>query len=331
MTLAGRGRELVDVALEASVVGSFSRVGFAARRALFHWDAAPAVDLSGRVALVTGATGGIGLATARALAAQGAEVWIVGRDAGRTEAARQQIVSATPGARVSTIVADLCVLNDVRRCAETVERGSARLDVLVHNAGALAPRLQYTGDGIEVTAQVHVIAPFLLTSRLLARLQATAGARVITVSSGGMYTQPLDLSELAQPRVPFKGARVYANAKRAQVVLNDLWARRPASDGVTFHAMHPGWADTPGVQESLPRFRALMRPLLRTPEQGADTVAWLAGSAAAGATNGAFWLDRGRRLTNRVPWTRTPEAAARNLWDWCAARAGIDVELGVLR
>src|SRR5689334_6978136 len=100
---------------------------------------------------------------------------------------------------------------------------------------------------------------------IVPRLRTTHGARVITVSSGGMYTQPLDLEMLETPRHPFNGTRVYANAKRAQVVLNELWSRQPSAAGVTFQAMHPGWADTPGVKASLPRFHALMGPLLRTP------------------------------------------------------------------
>ena len=101
---------------------------------------------------------------------------------------------------------------------------------------------------------MHVVAPFLLTTALLPILQATPDARVITVSSGGMYTQRLDLDALATPTIPFNGVRAYANAKRAQVVLNERWSKHRAASGVVFHAMHPGWADTPGVRESLPRF-----------------------------------------------------------------------------
>ena len=325
--IVDQARRLADGALEATVVGSFSRVGFAARHALFHWDGEPAADLTGQVALVTGATGGIGLATAHALAARNAHVWIVGRDADRTEAARGQIVAATPGAQVSTVVADLSVLADVRHCAETVWHGSSRLDVLVHNAGALTHELQYTDDGLEITAQVHVVAPFLLTTMLLACLGATGGSRVFTVSSGGMYTQALDLDLLEAPLPPFDGTRAYANAKRAQVVLNERWAQHPAASGVTFQAMHPGWADTPGVQTALPRFRALMRPLLRTPAQAADTIIWLASAPQALEHNGAFWLDRRRRMTEPLPWTRTPSEAAERLWNWCADRAGVGAEL----
>ena len=151
---------------------------------------------------------------------------------------------------------------------------------------------------------------------------------MITVASGGMYTQRLDVRMLDVPAVPFDGVRVYANAKRAEVVLNELWSRHPAGRGIHFHAMHPGWADTPGVQTSLPRFRRVMRPLLRSAEQGADTTAWLAGAPEALESNGAFWLDRRPRSTTVFPWTRTSDAEAERLWNWCTARAGARVERG---
>ena len=323
MSTAGRARVLADAALEATVVGSFSRIGISARRALFDWNAERPADLSGRVALITGATGGIGLATAHALVARRADVWIVGRDAARTQRAGEELAAAVPGARVFTAIADLGVLDDVRKLADTVLRDASRLDVLVHNAGALHHTLEFTDDGLEVTAQVHVVAPFLLTSLLLARMQATTDSRVITVSSGGMYTQPLRMNTLERPEVPFDGTRVYANAKRAQVVLNETWARRPESSGVAFHAMHPGWADTPGIRAALPGFHAAMRSLLRTAAEGADTISWLAGSPDVRGTNGAFWLDRRRRSTNRLPWTRTSNRTAEQLWDWCTERAGL--------
>lgn len=141
-----------------------------------------------------------------------------------------------------------------------------------------------------------------------------------------MYTKPLHLGDLARPGVPFDGVRAYANAKRAQVVLNELWSRRPETNGVTFHAMHPGWADTTGIQSALPRFHSLMRPLLRTADQGADTITWLAGAPEALETNGEFWLDHRPRMTNPLPWTRTPHRTAQQLWDWCAEHAGLGSE-----
>jgi NAD(P)-dependent dehydrogenase (short-subunit alcohol dehydrogenase family) len=322
---------MADAALAATIVGSFSRIGFAARRALFQWDAEPAVDMSGRVALVTGATGGLGLATATALASRNADLWIVGRDPQRIERARNAIARVAPQASVTTAIADLTVLDDVRALARRVGRSASRLDVLIHNAGMLTHDLRYTADGLEVTAQVHVVAPFLLTSALLPLLQATPDARVITVSSGGMYTQRLDLELLAAPTLPFNGLRAYANAKRAQVVLNGLWPKHRGAAGVVFQAMHPGWADTPGLRESLPRFRALMGPLLRTPTQGADTTVWLATDPRALGTNGRFWFDRRPRSVAPLPRTGTSDADAERCWNWCADRAAVVAPLDAVR
>jgi NAD(P)-dependent dehydrogenase (short-subunit alcohol dehydrogenase family) len=317
-----------DAALEMSVIGSFSRIGCAARRVLFDWDADPSADMAGKVVIITGATGGIGFAAAHAFAARRADVWLVGRDSARTESSRRRILAAFPGAHVTMATADLARLSDVRELAETVRSACKRLDVLVHNAGVLTHELVRTEDALELTAQVHVVAPFLLTTALLPLVMATPGARVITVSSGGMYAHALDLEELDAPPVPFDGVDVYANAKRAQVVLNERWAQQFGADGVVFHAMHPGWVDTPGVQTALPRFRALMRPLLRSPEQGADTIVWLASAPEPLAVNGAFWLDRARRLTNPLPWTRTSPQAATELWDWCTRYAHVEADLG---
>ena len=233
MTLSDGARRLADAALEATVVGSFSRIGFAARRALFDWDAEPVVDMSGRVALVTGATGGLGLAAAMALAQRNADIWIVGRDPQRTEAARRAIAAVAPDVSVTPAIADLAVLDDVRNLADRVRRSVPRLDVLIHNAGALAHDLRYTADGLEVIAQVHVVAPFLLTAALLPILQATPDARVITVSSGGMYTQRLDVDALRHARDPVQRcARLcqrQAGPGRAQRTVVETTAPRPAS------------------------------------------------------------------------------------------------------
>ena len=168
----GRAR-LADAALEATVVGSFSRLGFAARRALFDWDAEPAVDLSGRVALVTGATGGSrprrGAALARATRTSGSSA----ATRGARSTPRDEIVAVDPGApSVSTVIADLAVLDDVRTLADRVLQTSAARCARPQRGGA-HPRPAVHGDGLEVTAQVHVVAPFLLTTALLPLLRST--------------------------------------------------------------------------------------------------------------------------------------------------------------
>jgi dehydrogenase/reductase SDR family member 12 len=316
-----------DLLLEATVVASFSRVGFEARRRLFGWDEEEFGGLPGRLAVVTGASGGIGLAAAADLARGGAEVWMVGRDPARIQAAVEQVEVSVEGARVVGVLADLSVLDDVRALANHLRQATSALDILIHNAGTLGHELRYTDDGLEVTAQVHVVAPFLATMMLLPLLHAAPDPRVITVSSGGMYTQRLEVGALASPSAPFDGPKAYANAKRAQVVLNHLWSRLPSAAGIGFHAMHPGWVDTPGLRQSLPHFHRMTRSILRTPSQGADTIIWLASSPSPGAANGRFWLDRRPRLVAPVPRTHTSAAAAAELWEWCADRADISLTI----
>lgn len=310
---------VADGLIEAAVVPSFSRLGPVLRSALFQWEEPPSDVLAGRRALVTGATSGIGASLAGGLAALGAAVHIVGRDPGKLEAAVRQVRSAAPDAEVVPELADLGRLDDVGSLAARLNRGG-QLDLLAHVAGALVHEEQRTPDGLELTVQVHVVAPFLLTEMLLPLLEASPDGRVLTMSSGGMYTQRLDVDDLLHPSDPFDGTVVYARAKRAQVELNAAWARRHPDLGIGFHAMHPGWVDTPGLRAGLPAFAHRLRPILRTVDQGADTALWLAWTDEAPAPGGDFWLDRRRRHTVALPWTRTPDGEVDRMW-WAITRA----------
>jgi dehydrogenase/reductase SDR family member 12 len=309
--------DLVDLGLEATVVLSFSRVGYEVRRRVGSWADPPPGAMDGQVAVVTGATSGMGLALATRFAQLGAKVVVVGRDLERMRAARDRIIRDTGAATVTTAACDLAYLDDVRALTEQLRLEHDRLDVLVHNAGALVHDFVRTSDGIELTVQTHVVSPFLLTAGLADLLAATPCARVLTVSSGGMYTA--SMTSLGLDPEGFDGTRAYALAKRAQVVLNEQWARRyPAV--ASFQAMHPGWVDTPGLRSSLPRFARIMGPGLRPPDQGIDTLVWLATTPPD--ANGGFWLDRRRRWTSKLPWTTTAPAAADHLWDWTLERSG---------
>ena len=313
---------LVDDALEVTVVGSFSRVGFVLRRLLFGW--APPADgaLRGRTALVTGPTSGLGRAATDALASMGARVILVGRSAERLTAVRDALVATHGEDRFPIVVADMGSLASVRAAIDRVIETEPRLDVLVDNAGAIFPERSESPDGIEATLAVLVVGPFVLVSGLLPLLRRTPGARVVCVTSGGMYTQKLDLDDLQSTVVPFSGPRAYARAKRAQVALVREWARRLRGTGVTINAMHPGWADTPGLAETLPGFYRAMRPVLRSPAEGVDTITWLAADPAGAATSGSLYLDRRPRPFDRVPGTRLSPGDRRRLWDMIVALSG---------
>jgi len=317
---------VVDAVIEAPVVSSFSRIGFDVRKRLDDWTPLDTYDLTGHVAVVTGATSGIGRAAAEQLARCGATLVLVGRGAERNQAVVEEMIETTGNPSIGSVAADMGNLEQVRHLASAVLADHDRLDVLIHNAGALANDRQLAPDGTEATVASQVVGPFLLTSLLLDRLGAPGSSRVITMSSGGMYTAGLTVSKLQMSADTYKGAEQYARAKRAQVVLNEMWAERFGYLGIFFHAMHPGWADTPGVDASLPLFSKIMGPLLRTPEQGADTLVWLAADEAPLAVNGKFWLDRRQRSTHKIPSTRSSDTMARRekLWSWVVETAGYE-------
>ena len=286
-----------------------------------RWETPAAGSLVDRTVVVTGATSGIGLAATRRFADLGARVILVGRDRIRLEAARDELVIRHGHDRFPIVVADMGSLASVRAAVETIGSQTTRLDVVVDNAGAIYPTRRLGPDGIEATFALLVVAPFALLSGLRPLLLDTPGARVIAVTSGGMYTQGLDLDDLESEGRPYDGPQAYARAKRAQVALMREWSRRSRDSDVSYAAMHPGWADTPGLAESLPAFHRIMRPWLRTPAEGADTIVWLATMADPAATTGGLFLDRRRRPFDRVPATRLSAADRRRLWDTVAALA----------
>lgn len=314
---------LLDGVMEATVVPSFSRIGFEARKRLYGWRELGDLDLTGKVVLVTGANSGLGYEIAERVSALGASLRMLVRSNDKGAATVERIVAATGNEDIDYGIADMSELDTVRAFAADFATGHDRLDVLVHNAGAMFADRKENADGIEMTVAVHVVGPFLLTSLLLPQLEAATPSRVITMSSGGMYAEKLVVGRLESPG-EYKPSVAYARAKRAQVVLNQQWAQRLGQRGVEFHAMHPGWADTPGVVDSLPGFHRIMGPILRQPAQGADTAVWLAAAPEPSRHNGAFWLDRRPRSTHKVPMTRAEPGEAERLWDRITTLAGID-------
>ena len=322
-------RKMADALIEAPIITSFTNIGYEARRRLAGWSSLDDYALSGRVIVLTGATSGLGYAAAKQLARCGATLVLVGRGADRNERVVAELIEATGNASITQVPADMSDLDQVRKLAARVLADHDRLDVLIHNAGALTPERHVAPDGTEATIASQVVGPFLLTSLLLGRLAASAPSRVITMSSGGMYAAGLTVAQLQMSPEKYKGAEQYARAKRAQVTLNEMWADRYQDSGIRFHSMHPGWADTPGVDASLPTFSKVMGPFLRTPAQGADTLVWLAADDAPLHSNGRFWLDRRPRSIHKLPTTKRTDTADRRqqLWQWVEATAGVKPSL----
>lgn len=277
-------------------------------------------DMSGRTVVVTGATGGLGLTAARALGDLGARVAIVGRSPEKLERAMASI-----GGDVVTYQADLSLMEEVRSLAGRLRSDLERIDVLINNVGVLLPTRKMTGEGLEKTLATNLAGHFLLTNLLASKLIESAPARVVNVTSGGMYSEKIRPDDLQFEKETYTGTASYARTKRGQVILNELWAERFADTGVVVHTMHPGWAATAGVASSLPTFNKVMRPFLRTPEQGADTIVWLASSAEALESSGKLWFDRQLAPTHMLESTKESDAERRELWDRLVDLTGSDL------
>jgi NAD(P)-dependent dehydrogenase (short-subunit alcohol dehydrogenase family) len=308
----------VDWLMDKSLVLGYSKIGPALRRRWWPRDA-PSSALLGKHVVVTGASGGLGLATAAGLARLGAEVHLLGRSADRLESAASQLVQDQPDARVRTAVCDVSDLDSVEEFCTAISGSVTSLHALVHNAGVMPPKRTLSAQGHELTLATHVLGPHLMTFRLADTLR---GGRVVVVSSGGMYGQKLPADDLEYEHGEYSGVNAYARTKRMQVVLAELWAQWLEPQGITVASMHPGWADTPGVTDSLPRFARVMGPVLRSPEEGADTVVWLA-AAEQELPSGRFWHDRRPRPTHYGPLNVESEGPRALLWDFVRSQTGV--------
>lgn len=315
-------RPFIDDLAELLVVPSFTRPGFALRRRLYGWPDAESYPVAGRTVVLTGPTSGLGRAAAGSLARMGARLVLVGRDAGRLERTAAELLAETPGLAVTTVVADMADLASVRAAADGILAREPRLDVIVDNAGTMLETRDVTPEGFERTFATMVLGPFVLVARLLPRLEESPDPRIIAVTSGGMYTQALPLDDLMFERGKYTGALAYARAKRAQVALVREWSRRLRGRGVVANAMHPGWADTPGLAASLPGFHRLIGSWLRSAAEGVDTILWLAAAPAARDTTGRLFLDRRVRPFDRIPSTRLTAEDRARLWASVVALTG---------
>ena len=276
--------------------------------------------MDGKVCVVTGATSGIGKATAAALARLGATVVLVGRDRSRTEAAAAEIgsVSASPP---RAEIADLASLEQVRELAGRLA-GLERIDVLVNNAGLVLGERQTTPDGFEHVFALNHLAPFLLTSLLLPKLTASAPARVVTVTSDAHSAARLDLSD---PNLEhgWDSWRSYANSKLANILFTRELARRLDGTGVTANCAHPGVVRTGFGREARPLLRlgvTIARPFMASPERGADTIVYLASSPDVADETGGYYVKRQRREPSAAA---RDDAAAQKLWEISEKMTGL--------
>ena len=302
-------------ALDAAVVPGFSKIGYAIRKRLGNWQPISGFDLRGKTVVITGPTSGLGKEVARQLAPTGANLVLVARNEEKCARVIDEITPLCTGSKPVFVRAEMGDLESVRSACAAIHQQFSHIDVLIHNAGALLNSRQVSPQGIEQTIASHVVGPFLMTTLLLPLMD---GGRVVTVSSGGMYSSGLPAfnngETLEMPIHKYGGSKQYAIAKRAQVTLTEMWATRQSQ--TEFVSMHPGWADTPGVQESIPGFRRVTAPILRSASEGADTIAWLAAVNPLPGASGTFWSDREIRPTHKTPQSRKldTEVNRQSLW-----------------
>lgn len=248
------------------------------------------VSLSGRAFMITGANSGIGKATAQEIANRGGTVHMVCRNKGRADTAKDEIVEKSKNQDVHVHIVDMSNMRQVWEFAQSFSQSNT-LHVLINNAGCMINQRELTEEGLEKNFATNTLGTYILTTALIPALKKATDPRVITVSSGGMLTQKLNLDDLQFEKGTFDGTMAYAQNKRQQVIITERWADQHKE--IHFSSMHPGWADTPAVQTSMPSFHAKMQSRLRTEAMGADTIVWLALSAAAvKQKSGLFFQDR---------------------------------------
>ncbi|XP_027001183.1 dehydrogenase/reductase SDR family member 12 isoform X1 [Tachysurus fulvidraco] len=248
------------------------------------------VDLSSRSFIITGANSGIGKATALEIAKRGGTVHLVCRNKDRADEARTHIVEQSKNEKVHVHIVDISSPKALWEFASSFTQRHS-VDVLINNAGCMVNQREVTEDGLEKNFATNTLGTFILSTALFPELKKSQDPRVITVSSGGMLVQKLNVDDLQFEKGTFDGTMAYAQNKRQQVIMTELWAQQHKE--IHFSSMHPGWADTPAVQSSMPDFHAKMKNKLRTEAQGADTVVWLAvADAAVKHPSGLFFQDR---------------------------------------
>jgi NAD(P)-dependent dehydrogenase (short-subunit alcohol dehydrogenase family) len=283
--------DFLDTALDRSIAFGYTNIGYKLRSG----DFAPLPSMKGKTVVITGATSGLGEAAARQMAALSADLVIVARNEAKAQAIVDELRST--GANATYELADLSSMTEVRDLTKGLSRLD-RIDVLVNNAGFLFGQRELTEEGLEQTFALNLLSQYILTTGLLPLLEKSAPSRVIMVSSGGMYSEKIHAYDLEYRQGTYTGTSAYARTKRGQVILTEEWAQAWKDTAIVVNSMHPGWAATPAIEKALPRFRKIVGGFLRSPDQGADTITFLAAADEAGQRTGLFWHDRVSRPTH---------------------------------
>lgn len=300
----------------------FTRLGFERSEKDFAVNSA---QLLGKHVVITGTTSGIGRAVATQAARRGADLTLVMRDSERAKTLVKELKALSGNKNIRYKLADLSLMKSVDRLVAQLLKEGRPIDALVNNAGALLNEQRTTAEGYDESLALLLLSPYRLTQRLKPLLVLSNDPRVVNVVSGGMYTQKLNPDLLFEPSPNrYRGAIAYAQAKRGLMLLTQRWAEEWSGDGICVNAMHPGWADTPGVEASLPEFYRLTGSILRTPQQGGDTIDWLISAPEANLLSGELFLDRKPRATYLIPGTQESPLQRERLFQSLQAMALVD-------
>ena len=270
--------------------------------------------LKGKTCLVTGATSGIGKATALALAGQGAKVILVSRNKEKGEAVRREIASKAQNDSIQVLIADLSVQNEIRRLAAEIGSSCSCIDVLLNNAGGIFDKRRVTLDGIEMTLALNHLGYFLLTNLLLEQLKAAPGARIVNVSSDAHRFGTIEFHDIGFEH-DYSPGKSYARSKLLNVFFTYELARRLAGTHITVNALHPGAVrsnfgkELSGIGGFVFRY---LDAFMRSPEKGADTAIWLASDASLEGVTGKYFYDRREKRSSKISYD---PALAKKLWD----------------
>jgi NAD(P)-dependent dehydrogenase (short-subunit alcohol dehydrogenase family) len=267
-----------------------------------------------KVCLITGATSGIGKATAMGLANMGASVVMVGRDRGRGQAALAEIKEGSANASVDLMLADLSSQQEIHRLADDFKEAYPQLDVLINNAGVIRSKRVTTADGIEMTFAVNHLASFLLTNLLLDLLKASAPSRIVNVASGEQRNGIIDFNDL-QGEKGYKTAKAYSQSKLATVLFTYELARRLEGTGVAVNCLHPGVVGTnlgSGVSGVFGFTVRALTPLMKSSEKGAETSIYLASSPEVEGLSGKYFVKKAEARSSDVS---HDQRLARRLWE----------------
>ena len=278
--------------------------------------------MDGKICLITGATSGIGLVTAQALAQRGATVVVVARNPNRGAAVVARIIQETGNEAIELLTADLSSQAQITQLAQTVQRRFDRLDVLVNNAGAMFTQRQISVDGIEMTFALNHLGYFLLTHLLLALLQATGAARIVNVASNAHWPGRIHFDDI-QGEHRYGGWRAYCQSKLANVLFTYELASHLVGTDVTANVLHPGFVATNfGMYNTgvLPRLIRIGQMFALSPTRGAETTIYLATASEVADLTGLYFVKKRAVRSSPASYDQT---TARRLWQLSEGMAGL--------